>query len=92
MEPVDNLRYRHMNSAVLFLEEAADTYCEKTALKSDEGAVTYGQMRHNARVIGTSLLSFLPKKANVINPVPVLMKKSIEAVAAFMGVLYSGNP
>jgi amino acid adenylation domain-containing protein len=81
-----------MNSAVLFLENTAKSHSGRIALKDEAGSITYAQLRGKARGIGTALLSLHPKLENSINPVLVLMKKSLDAVTAFMGVLYSGNP
>jgi len=81
-----------VNSAVLFLENAAKTHGGRIALKSEKGAMTYAQLRDSSHSVGTALLSLQPKLASTINPVLVLLDKGIDTVTAFMGVLYSGNP
>ena len=81
-----------MNSAVLLLEEAANAYSEKIAIQDENMSLTYSQLRSKSRSIGTYLLNLQSKSSGVVSPMIVLMKKGVEAVAAFMGVLYSGNP
>jgi len=81
-----------MNSAVFILEQAAEKYGDKTAVKDENTSITYAQLRDKSRRIGTCLQSHLPKIRGQVSPVVILMKKSVEAVIAFMGVLYSGNP
>jgi len=59
---------------------------EKTAFSSDEKAMTFRQVWEQARAIGTGLA----RDGYENRPVVVFMKKSPEAITAFLGVIYSG--
>ena len=84
--------YAIMNSAVLLLDNAAKEHGRGVALKDEAGEITYADLRDSSRRVGTALLSRLPNESYSVSPVLLLMKKSINAVIAMMGVLYSGNP
>lgn len=69
-----------------YLEQTAPRLPEKTAFADENGALTFGELSHNARAIGSELL-----RAGLKNePVIVFMEKSPAAINAFYGVVYAG--
>jgi len=81
-----------MNSVILLLEQAAEANGAKRAIHAEEGSLTYEALRQKSRSIGGALLALEPKISGVTRPVLVMMKKTPDAIASFLGVLYSGNP
>ena len=71
-----------------YLERSAYQYASKVAFADKDGFIRYYQLREYARSIG----SYIAKNFAIAKqPVAVLMKKSRHSVAAFFGVVYSGN-
>ena len=70
------------------LERAAARCPEHEAYEDARRVCTFAQMRDTARRIGTALAGRLGAGKR---PVAVYMDKSVDCVAAFFGVLYSGN-
>ena len=76
------------NSLLVCLERSADSYPDKTAYADQSDAYTFSQMRGAAHRIGTALAEALQAERA---PVAVYMEKSVHCVAAYFGVLASGN-
>ena len=76
------------NSLAALLERAAARCPEHEAYEDAHSVYTFGEMRDTARRIGTALSARLGAKKR---PVAVYMDKSVDCIAAFYGVLYSGN-
>ena len=76
------------NSLLTCLERSAKTYPDKTAYADQRDAYTFSQMRGTAMRIGTALSKALQAQGA---PVAVYMEKSVHCVAAYFGVLASGN-
>jgi amino acid adenylation domain-containing protein len=75
-----------MKNVLEYLEQSAKLYPEKTAVLDPEKCVTYEELLHNARRIG----SFLSEQEAPRRPVAVFMDKSVEALTAFMGIVAAG--
>lgn len=75
-----------MKNVLEYLEQSAMLYPEKTAVLDPEKCVTYEELLHNARRIG----SFLSEQEAPRRPVAVFMDKSVEALTAFMGIVAAG--
>ncbi|MCL2286458.1 MAG: amino acid adenylation domain-containing protein [Firmicutes bacterium] len=60
---------------------------DKTAFTGENSSLTFGQLQHLSRAVG----SFLCKENIYKQPVAVFMAKSPEMIAAFFGVVYGGN-
>lgn len=73
-----------------YLERSAEKYPDKTAYASDDKQLTYSQLKNGAERIGTGIASLTENMGENL-PVMIFMKKSPETIAAFMGVLMSGN-
>ena len=76
------------NSLLCFLERSAERYPDRDAYADADRTYTYAQMVDTARRVGSALC---PRIAARRRPVAVYMEKSADCVAAFFGVLYSGN-
>ena len=78
-----------MKNILEFIENSALKYPDKLAVADEEGGLTYGQMERLSRQICAWIYE---KTGGVRNkPVAVLLDKKPESVAAYMGVVYSGN-
>lgn len=75
-----------MKNVLEYLEQSAKLYPEKTAVLDPEKCVTYEELLHNARRIG----SFLSEQEAPRRPVAVFMDKSVEALTTFMGIVTAG--
>ena len=69
-----------------YLERTVRRVPKKTAISSEEGALTFRELYRQARAIGTGLL----REGYSKKPVVVFMSKQPKTVAAFLGVVYSG--
>ncbi|MBQ9211541.1 MAG: amino acid adenylation domain-containing protein [Clostridia bacterium] len=70
-----------------YLENSAEKHGNKIAFADEERSLTFQQLMDLGKRIGSALLERqVPSK-----PIPVYMQKSPMEIAAFMGVVYSGN-
>ncbi len=76
-----------MNNVLEYLEASAEKYPQKCAVVDESNSCTYEQLRDRAKEIGT----YIHRSTGVRKPVVVFMEKSVEALQAFMGIVYSGN-
>ncbi|NLL92789.1 MAG: amino acid adenylation domain-containing protein [Clostridiales bacterium] len=76
-----------MTNILEYLENTVKTYSEKIAYTDGTNSMTFSELSHNARAIGSAVA----KTGCYKEPIIVFMDKSPETVAAFMGVIYSGN-
>ncbi|MBP5555397.1 MAG: amino acid adenylation domain-containing protein [Lachnospiraceae bacterium] len=72
-----------------YLEQSAEKYPDKTALKDEYGEVTYAGLVSDARKIGSYITGVIKGETN--KPVAVLIDRNLLSVTAFFGVVYSGN-
>lgn len=70
-----------------YLENAAEKYPGKPSFVDENKSLSFKSMRDTAKSIGSYILKFRLRKS----PIVVFMEKSADNIAAFMGVLYSGN-
>ena len=75
-----------MTNVLEYLEQTAPRVPEKIAIGSPEYSLTYGEIWHEARAVG----SFLHSKGLYSRSVVVFMKKAPRTIAAFLGVIYAG--
>ncbi len=75
-----------MKNVLEYLENSAVKYPDKIAVADMESSCTYRQLLHNAKCIG----SFLASVETPGRPIVVFMKKSLEALTAFLGIVYAG--
>lgn len=76
-----------ITNVTAYLENTALMYSDKAAFVDAEKSISFGELLEKSKRIG----SFVTQYGNLHTPVVVLMEKGAENVAAFMGVLYSGN-
>lgn len=69
------------------LERSAKNHPDKVSFADESGSYTYRNLVENSKKVGSTLISIGVKN----KPVAVLIDKSKECIAAFMGVVYSGN-
>ncbi len=74
------------NNIIQWLENSADRFPDKIAVADKDKSYTYRELLDRAKRIG-SFLAPAVKKGDII---PVFMEKSVEAIAAFMGIVYAG--
>lgn len=76
-----------MNSAIRLLERAARLWPDKIAVEEEEGTVSYRALLCRARRVGSALL----RRGGQGGQAVVYLPKSINALAAFFGVLCAGG-
>lgn len=75
-----------MNNVLEYLEHSAALYPDKMAFADETTRCTYRELQEQARIAGSRLAG----RVQPGRPVPVLMEKSVSAVALFMGIVYAG--
>ena len=75
-----------MKNVLEFLEYSAGKCPEKTAVEDINCKSSYKELLYKAKSVGTALSDFVSPG----NPVIVFMDKSVEALTAFMGIVYAG--
>ena len=70
-----------------FLENIAEEYPDKTAVRVEDETITYAEFVARAKAIGTSLA----RNEIYGRPVGVYMEKGIEALSTFFGIVYAGG-
>lgn len=76
-----------MKNILEFLENDVKRFKNKTAFIDENKSLTYGELYALSKKIGTSVA-----KRNIKNmPIAVYLDKSVNTVAAMLGVVYSGN-
>lgn len=70
-----------------YLEDTARQYPDKASFVDPEKALTFGELLRRSKSVGSHICKY-----HVFHsPVVVYMEKSADNIAAFMGILYSGN-
>lgn len=69
-----------------YLEATASRLPEKTAFADEHTNVTFGQLVHRARAVGSALLPLVSPRSVV----GFYMDKSVHTVTGFMGAVYAG--
>lgn len=72
-----------------YLESAAGKHPNKVVFSDHDSQLTYSELLQKARAIGSYLGSVLGETRN--QPVAVIIDRNISSLAAFMGVVHSGN-
>ncbi len=74
------------NTVLSWLKDAAEKHSDKTAYSDLEKALSFREVYDRARSVGTYLI----RKGAVKKPVAVLLGRSVDTIAAFLGVVSSG--
>lgn len=69
-----------------YLEASAGGYPQKTAFADQESSCTFQELLDRAHRIGSGLAERIPPR----QPVPVMMEKSVDTIAVFMGIVCAG--
>lgn len=78
-----------VNNVIEYLQESVQKFPDKAAVIDEHHTLTYRDLDRKARKIANLIQT---RCAGAINrPVAVYMEKSADCLAAFMGVVYSGN-
>jgi amino acid adenylation domain-containing protein len=78
----------YIKNVLRYLESSVRTHPDKTAFADESASLTFASLHYMALSIGTRVASTV---RGVNRPVAVLVDRSANAVAAFLGALYSGN-
>ena len=76
-----------MTSILEYLERQAESFPDKTAFADENSSITFGELKSEARCIGTDLARI----GCLRKPVPLLMDKSVRTVKLMMGTVYAGG-
>lgn len=76
-------------NVIEYLINAVKSYPDKNAFSDSNGSITFAELDCIAKKIAMQII----KKTNgaINQPIAVKMPKSKESIAAFMGIIYSGN-
>ena len=72
-----------------YLEKTARAFPDKAAIVDEHGSFSFACLRDNALSVAGCIAKKLDNQARL--PILVFMPKGKECVAAFMGIVYSGN-
>ncbi len=75
-----------MTNVLEYLEETAGKYPGKEAFADENTSCAWRELQERAKKIGSALA----RRTEPEQPVAVWMEKSVNAVAAFLGIVYSG--
>ena len=75
-----------MKNVLEYLEQSAEKYPDKIAVKDTSSSYTYEQLQKKARYIGACLA----KRTTPRHPVCVFADKSADTLAVFFGIVYAG--
>jgi len=78
-----------MKNILEFLENSARDYPEKVAFTDNKTQVTYADLLDKAKATGCNIAKILNRQTR--KPVIVVANRTIDTVAAFLGVVFSGN-
>lgn len=76
------------NTVLKYLEKTVELYPEKTAVVDANSKMTFCELKNSAITIAQAIYIQLGKTRQ---PILVYLPKSARSIAAFMGILYSGN-
>ncbi len=79
-----------MQKTVLdYFENTVQNNPDKVALIEGEKTCSFEELQYNAKLLASSIIARIPEKTS--KPIVVLLPKSIQAVVADIGILYSFN-
>ncbi|MBD5156355.1 MAG: amino acid adenylation domain-containing protein [Butyrivibrio sp.] len=76
-----------MINVLEYLENSAELYPDKTAVKDDAGECSYRELKERALRIGTALTGYINRRDAVM----IFAPKSVQTLQAFMGTVYAGG-
>lgn len=75
-----------MNCILEYLEKSADKHPDKIAFADIQKSCTYEELLQRAKKIGSEFAN----RTLMEQPIAVFMDKSVDAIAAFLGIVYAG--
>jgi len=78
-----------INNILTYLKKSSRQYPNKVCIGDRSGTYTFRQLEQQAMTIGMAVMQTLSRQYR--QPIPVFMEKSIDAVASFLGIVFSGN-
>ncbi len=78
---------KNIKNVLDLLEDAAGKFTVKTAYSDQEKSISFEEVLLKARAVGTYLL----KNNTGEGPVAVMLKRSVDTIVVFLGVVYSGH-
>lgn len=75
-----------MTNVLEYLEQSAAKYPDKTAFADEESSCSWKELKERAQRIGSALAG----RTMPGSPIAVWMEKSVDTVAAFLGIVYAG--
>jgi amino acid adenylation domain len=75
-----------MKNVLEYLEHSSKQYPDKIVVRDEKNSCSYKELLQNAQCIGSALADLESDR----KPVIVFMEKSVEALTAFMGIVYAG--
>lgn len=76
-------------NVIEYLKDSVQKYPDKTALVDENRKITFAELDYEARQIANAIFTKCGCMKN--QPIAVYMEKGIESIAAFLGIIYSGN-
>lgn len=76
-------------NVIEYLKDSVQRYPDKIALVDENRKITFAELDYEAKKIAAAVIKNCGDIKN--KPIAVYMEKSIECIAAFLGVAYSGN-
>ncbi|MCI8780254.1 MAG: amino acid adenylation domain-containing protein [Lachnospiraceae bacterium] len=77
-----------MNSVLCYLEDTAKKFSDKVAVIDEQMEITFSQWKNMAQIVGYEIRQ---RRNGMQFPVLVYLPKSVMALVAFTGIMYSGN-
>lgn len=77
---------KNVTNVLDYLENSAANFPDKAAYIDAKSSYTFSELRQAARAVGSALSEAVEKGS----PVAVYMEKSVQQIAAFLGVAYAG--
>lgn len=77
------------NNVIDYLISSAEVYPNKIAYEDAHKSITFQELKEISQSIASRIIDTFGKIKN--QPIAVYMKKSVDMLCAFMGIVYSGN-
>ena len=71
-----------------YFENTVDSFPDKLALVDSTSQLTFKELKQKAKLIASHISN---NNSSVNNPVAIYLPKTNDAIASFLGTLYSGN-
>ena len=71
-----------------YFENTVDLFPDKLALVDSTSQLTFNELKQKAQLIATQIAK---NNSSINSPVAIYLPKTNDAIASFLGTLYSGN-